>query len=168
MRGMNDDSNWISPREAQKRLGRGERQLRNYAKQGKLRSRLHGRRLEYYEPDVTAIAAELPDDDRDRVPETQIVPAGELLSHIRDLERQLGEAAAQVGYLRAALEERTLQRDEAKAAQRLLVDKEREVIELQGQLKAVTGADRRKMIALWALAIVLFLVIIGGVYLFLR
>ena len=165
---MSDDNNWISAREAQKRLGRGERQLRNYAQQGRLRSRLHGRRLEYYEPDVIRIAGELPEDDRDRVPEQQIIPAGEMLSHIRDLERQLSEAMVQVGYLRAALDERTLQRDEARVAQRLLVDKEREVVELQGQLQAAQGASGRKSIALWVLAIVVILVIVGAAYFLLR
>ena len=106
---MNDDSNWISAREAQQRLGRGERQLRNYANKGRLRSRLHGRRLEYYEPDVADLAGTLPEDDRPRVVEQSVMPAGEMLNHIRELERQLGEALAQVGYLRGQLDTQQLQ-----------------------------------------------------------
>lgn len=160
---MNDDANWISAREAQQRLGRGERQLRNYAKRGRLRSRMRGRRLEYYEPDVVNIAAELPEDDRQRVPDQSVMPAGEMLNHIRDLERQLNQAMAEIGYLRGQLETQQLQLTEAKAAQRLLVDKEQEAADLKRALDQATGKGRQRA---WLLigVIVLFILIIIGIY----
>ena len=163
---MSNDE-WISSKTAQDRLGRSERQIRNYVTAGKLRTRFRGRRIEYSSADIDALASELHTDDRPRVPEQQIVPAGELLTHIRELESQLAETMLQVGYLRAALEERTLQRDEAKQAQRLLVDKEREVIQLQSQLNSVKGSSRLKTVGLIALTILVIVVIVGA-YLIIR
>jgi len=166
------NNDWISGKTAQDRLSRSERQIRNYASAGKIRTQVRGRRVEYYGPDVDALAAELQPDDRPRAPDAQIVPAGELLNHIRQLEAQLSETMMQVGYLRSALEERTLQRDEAKVAQRLLVDKEREVIdlrrdmnELQRQNATTNRSNRNKTIMLWALTIVIALVLITAYWL---
>lgn len=161
---MNDDSNWISAREAQQRLGRGERQLRNYANKGRLRSRMHGRRLEYYEPDVAELAGTLPEDDRPRVVEQSVMPAGEMLNHIRELERQLGEALAQVGYLRGQLDTQQLQLKEAKQAQRLLVDREREAADLQRQLDRVTGTNRRGRWVIIGLVIIIVVVVVFFAY----
>ena len=161
---MNDDSNWISAREAQQRLGRGERQLRNYAKQGRLRNRLHGRRLEYYEPDVAELAGTLPEDDRQRVVEQSVMPAGEMLNHIRELERQLGEAMAQVGYLRGQLDTQQLQLTEAKQAQRLLVDKEREAAELERALNRATSRNKRSNWVIIGLVIIIVLVVVFFAY----
>ena len=161
---MNDDSNWISAREAQQRLGRGERQLRNYAKQGRLRNRMHGRRLEYYEPDVADLAGTLPEDDRQRVVEQSVMPAGEMLNHIRELERQLGEAMAQVGYLRGQLDTQQLQLTEAKQAQRLLVDKEREAAELERALNRATSRNKRSNWVIIGLVIIIVLVVVFFAY----
>ena len=161
---MNDDSNWISAREAQQRLGRGERQLRNYAKQGRLRNRLHGRRLEYYEPDVAELAGTLPEDDCQRVVEQSVMPAGEMLNHIRELERQLGEAMAQVGYLRGQLDTQQLQLTEAKQAQRLLADKEREAADLERALDRATGRNKRSNWVIIGLVIIIVLVVVFFAY----
>lgn len=161
---MSDDSNWISAREAQQRLGRGERQLRNYANKGRLRSRMHGRRLEYYEPDVADLAGTLPEDDRPRVVEQSVMPAGEMLNHIRELERQLGETLAQVGYLRGQLDTQQLQLTEAKQAQRLLVDKEREAADLERALNRATGRNKRSRWVIIGLVIILVVVVIFFAY----
>lgn len=162
------NNDWISGKAAQDRLGRSERQIRNYANAGKIRTQVRGRRVEYYSPDVDALVAELRPDDRPRAPETQIIPAGELLNHIRQLEAQLSETMLQVGYLRSALEERTLQRDEAKIAQRMLVDKEREAAELAQELTQVRGTSTRRGWLNIALVVLLIVVIAGAVYLLLR
>jgi hypothetical protein len=160
----------MSAREAQRRLGRGERMLRIYAKRGQLRSRLQGRRLEYYRPDVETLAATLPEDDRNRVPDQQVMPAGELLSHIRELERQLAETMAQAGYLRGQLETQQLQLTDAKAAQRQLADKERQAADLQYKLDEMTGKNRRQrtLIVLLGLvavvAIIILVLMLAGVF----
>lgn len=157
----NDDSNWISSKEAQRRLNRGERMLRNYAKRGQLRTRLRGRTVQYHADDVAALAAELPEDDRQRVPEQTIMPPGVMLDHIRDLERQLSEAMAQIGYLRGQLDTQQLQLTEAKQAQRLLVDTERRADQLQQQLDIATGAAARRRMLIIVLAVLLAIALLG-------
>jgi len=97
------------------------------------------------------LAATLPEDDRNRVPEQQVMPAGELLNHIRELVRQLAETMAQAGYLREQLDTQQLQLTDAKAAQPQLADKEREAADLQYKLDEMTGRNRRQRTLLTAL-----------------
>jgi hypothetical protein len=158
---MSDDSNWISSKEAQRRLNRGERMLRNYAKRGQLRTRVRGRTIQYHADDVSALATELPEDDRQRVPEQAIVPPGVMLDHIRELERQLSEAMAQVGYLRGQLDTQQLQLTEAKQAQRLLIDTEKRADQLQQQLDQVTGRAARRRLLNIVLAVLLAIALLG-------
>lgn len=155
---MSDDSNWISSRETQQRLNRGDRTLRNYVKRGNLHTRLRGRRIEYYLPDVERLAAELPEDDRQHVPDQDVLPAGRLLDHIRDLEQQLAKATAEIGYLRGQLESHQLQLSDAKQAQRLLVDKEREADDLRRQVEYATGGSRRR--GQWNIVLAIFIILL--------
>jgi hypothetical protein len=91
--------------------------MRNYAAAGRLRTRRSGGRVTYHAGDVDQLAATLGDDAG--AAEQAIVPPGPLLDRIRELERQLVEAAGQVGYLKGLLEETIKDRDQAR---RQLVD----------------------------------------------
>jgi hypothetical protein len=152
------DNDWMSTKATQDYLRRGDRMIRKYVAAGKIRSRLRGRHVEYYRPDVEALATEILPEPRERAPEQAIIPSGELLNHIRDLERQLNEATAQIGYLRGILEERNLQLEDAKSVRRLLTDKEHEAAELQRQLSTVQGGRRTAWIV--ALLILILLIIL--------
>jgi hypothetical protein len=94
------------------------------------------------------------------------MPAGELLQHITGLERQLGEAMAQIGYLRGMLEERNLQIEEAKAVRVLLTDKEQEARAIQDQLREARGTARRAWITAALLTVLLITAIVW--YFFIR
>lgn len=111
------DDEYISGKAAQQRLHRSERQVRNYAAAGRIRSRRAAGRVGYHAGDIDRLAGELLTEGDQA--ETQIMPPGPLLERIRELERQLVEAAGQVGYLRGLLEETTKDRDQAR---RQLVD----------------------------------------------
>src|SRR5690349_21660239 len=102
---MSNDE-WMPAAQAAAYLGKTDRQLRRYKAAGRVRSRVRAGRVEYHRADLEKIKAEIPEDTRPHVPAQDIVPAGELLTLIREQQEQLQQAAAQLGYLRAQLEAR--------------------------------------------------------------
>lgn len=91
-----DDSNeWMSAQAAQAVLRRSDRQIRNYASQGRIKSRRRGPagRVEYHRLDVEQLAAELRvEHDRPRVEVAEIVPAVQLQATVERLYDQLRDA----------------------------------------------------------------------------
>jgi hypothetical protein len=157
---MSNNDEWMTIRATQNYLHRGDRMIRKYVAAGRIRTRVRGRRVEYLRADVEALATELEPETREQIPEQAIVPPGELLNHIKDLERQLNEATAQIGYLRGLLEERNIQLEEAKAVRRLLTDKEQEAVQLHQQLTIIQGG-RRIAWATAAFILIIFLLILA-------
>ncbi|GEM_PF-2616319 len=119
--------------EATQRTGLGERQLRRYVIDGKLRSRRAGRATFYDADDVDTLAAErgrgsLPGTTHD--PSTEIMPATEIFQYLRERQDKLDAALLEIGRLRGVLE----------SQHKLLEDRERlqqRVEELQAELDAI-------------------------------
>lgn len=135
--------------------------MRGYAADGRLRSRRRHGRVEYNAADVERLAAEL----RAPAPSVALVADDE---RIAALERQLGEASQMVGYLRALVEERTLQRDEERKARALLVDKEREAAALAAELRALQRSGSTLRLIAIALLVALLLALAAVLYLSIR
>jgi hypothetical protein len=90
--------------EATQRTGLGERQLRRYVIDGKVRSRRAGRATFYDATDVDALAAErgrssLPGAASD--PTSEIMPATEIFQYLRERQDKL-DASRRSGALAAA------------------------------------------------------------------
>ena len=135
---MSNDE-WMRSSEAQSYLGRTDRQLRRYVSSGRVRSRTRGGRVEYNRADLDTLRGELKEDPRPQAPDQQIVPAGELLGYIRELQEIVSNSAAREGYLRAQLEQRLALpderalRDELAAERQLRIDAEASLKRLQRQ-----------------------------------
>jgi len=158
--GPMNDGEWLTSREAQAYLGRTDRQLRRYAKAGRVRTQVQAGRVHYYRPDLDQLAASLPPDERPQAePPVQIVPAGDLMNMVQDLQAQLQQAAAREGYLRAQLDQRPRLEDQA-ALQAELAQVKAERDTLQAQLAALQGGRQRDAtLALLGLAVVLALAV---------
>lgn len=130
---MSDDE-WIPAAAAAQMLGKTDRQLRRYKAAGRVRSRVRAGRVEYARADLDKLRAELPRDERPRAPAQEIVPAGQLLDLIREQQEALQQAAAQLGYLRAQLEQRPALED-TQALQRELDAAKQRIAELEEQLR---------------------------------
>ena len=131
---MSNDE-WMPAAQAAAYLGKTDRQLRRYKAAGRVRSRVRAGRVEYHRGDLDKLQAELPEDTRPRaVEQQQIVPAGELLQLIREQQEQLQQAAAQLGYLRAQLEQRPALEDTQRLQGELDTAKRR-IAELEEQLR---------------------------------
>ena len=91
-------------------LGRTDRTLRRYKQEGRLRMRLQHGRVQYHRADLESLKDELRIDDRPRAPEQAInlMPSGDLLNLVRDLQQQLAEATHREGLLKAQLGERPI------------------------------------------------------------
>ncbi|HEX6290235.1 MAG TPA: MerR family transcriptional regulator [Herpetosiphonaceae bacterium] len=118
--------------EATQKTGLGERQLRRYVVQGKLRSRRSGRDTFYNADDIDRLSAERGRSVHAAPPEptTDIMPASEIFQYLQDRQEKLDAALLEIGRLQGRLE----------AQQKLLEDRERlqqRVEELQAELDAV-------------------------------
>ncbi len=119
--------------EATQRTGLGERQLRRYVIDGKLRSRRAGRATFYHADDVDTLAAERGRGSSPNIasdPSSEIMPATEIFQYLRERQDKLDAALLEIGRLRGLLE----------SQQKLLEDRERlqqRVEELQAELDAV-------------------------------
>ena len=166
------DEQWIPANQAQRMIKRSDRQLRRFVEQGRLRRRMNRGHPEYNLADLEQLAATLRPDDRAEAPDQSIViPPGQALSLIQDLQRQLAEAAAREGYLRAQLDARPSLEDRQAIAEQLQAEKLAKA-ELQAQLAEAQRGRRglgRLVVALFvllilALAVLLIIVVIrsGG------
>ena len=158
---MSDE--YITSKQAQDRLQRSERQIRNYAAGGRVRTHRRAGRVLYHADDVDQLVADLRPEAPP--PTTDIMPAGELLDHIRELEGRLQQASVEIGYLRGVLESKNLELTDAREARKLLSDREAEALLLKQELQQVNSNSSQRgrviivMLALLALAIVAIVVI---------
>lgn len=150
---------WMSSQAAQAVLRRSDRQIRTYAQRGELRTRRRGPggRVEYYGPDVRALAARL-DVERDpaRVEVAEIVPAVQLQAQVERLYAQLREAEARAVQAETALR---MLPDPAQARQleAVAAQARAEAEGLRAQLAAAEGAGRawQRIALLLALVVLL-------------
>lgn len=150
---------WMSSAEAQRVLRRTPRQLRRYVESGRLRSRRLGTRVVYLRADVEHLVTQLPLDLPDSAPEVQLVPAGELLDYIRELQERIEGYAAREAHLRAQLETRPQLDD----TQRLAVELARAQTEraaVQQQLDLFRQRHRRMRSVAVVLLVVLLLALL--------
>lgn len=159
---MSDDAEeWMTPAGAAAVLRRSERQIRSYAASGKVRSRRRGPsgRVEYFAPDVHALAAELGSArDVPRVEVAEIVPSYALAQQVERLHAEL--LAAQDRAARAETMLRLLPPVEEAQALRAERDAARAQAEgLRAQLAQAQGAGSMA----WRLALVALLVALVAV-----
>jgi len=102
-------------------------------------------------------------------PTTDLLPAGELMNHIRDLETRLQQASAEVGYLRGVLEAKNLEITDTQSVRRQLSDREVEAAVLQQQInqaqqhiQEITGSNnaRGKLITILVILLIIALIAI--------
>ncbi len=141
-------------------LGVKTRQAHRYAESEQQRIRTkhippHNRKL-FHRGDVEALAQERRSAPATvQRPKADLVPVGDMLDYIRErdrqvqeLQRQLQEAAAQIGYLRGQLEQRMLPEDAAALrAQIDALQRERDTVQAEQRrpwwLRALLRAARR-------------------------
>ena len=162
---MSNNEEWMGAAAAQDYVGRTDRQLRRWAEAGRVRTRKRGGRVEYAKADLDAIRETLEPDPEPRR-QQQIVPAGELMGYVRELQEQLQQSAAREGYLRAQLEQRLALTDErtlrdelaAERERRKAIEAERAAVEAQLQ-QAQRGGRAGWIVAAVVLALLLGLVL---------
>ncbi len=165
---MSNDE-WINATEAQAYVGRTDRQLRRYAQQGRVRTRKRGGRVEYARADLDLVRESMPDDPEPRGNQ-QIVPAGELLGYVRELQEQLQQSAAREGYLRAQLEQRLALPDERTLRDELAQERQyRKQIEAESaaalaELRRTQGGRRYERVLYLVIALVLIAAIVYLVF----
>jgi hypothetical protein len=103
-----DHEAYISEAEAASILHRSDRQVRRYARTGKVMSEDVGGVRMYLRADVEALATDLRDKDRTRPARSELVPMGDVLEHlarkddeIRELNDKLQRAMHEIGRLQA-------------------------------------------------------------------
>ena len=153
---------WMGAAAAQDYVSRTDRQLRRWAEAGRVRTRKRGGGVEYAKADLDAIRETLEPDPEPRNRQ-QIVPAGELMGYVKDLQEQLQQSAAREGYLRAQLEQRLALTDERTLRDELAAERERrkaieaERATIEAQLQQAQRGGR----AGWALAAVVLVLLLG-------
>lgn len=162
---MSDE--YITIRQAQDRLQRSERMIRNYAAKGRIRTQQRSGRVLYHSQDVNQLSTEIRPEAP--LPTADIMPAGELMNHIRELETRLQQASAEVGYLRGVLEAKNLELTDIQNARKQLSDREVETAVLQQQIsqaqqhiQEITGDNntRGKLITILFVLLIIALVAI--------
>ena len=160
---MSNNEEWMGAAAAQDYVGRTDRQLRRWAEAGRVRTRKRGGRVEYLKADLDAIRETLEPDPEPRNRQ-QIVPAGELMGYVRELQDQLQQSAAREGYLRAQLEQRLALTDERTLRDELAAERERrKAIEAErAAIEARLHQAQRSRIG-WIVAEVLLVVLLGAI-----
>lgn len=149
---------YISAKQVQDRLQRSERQIRNYAAAGRIRTIRRAGRVLYSSDDVDKLSSEIRPEGPP--PAVEVMPPGELLNHIRELEARLQQAGTEIGYLRGLLESKELEVKSAHETRKLLSAKETEVATLQQQLTDLQGdSNQRKTIIIGLFILVALLAI---------
>ena len=134
---MSDE--YITSKQAQDRLQRSERQIRNYAAGGRVRTLRRTGRVLYHADDINQLVEELRPEAPP--PQSDILPAGELLVHIRELETRLQQASAEIGYLRGILESKNLELADIQEVRKQLTSRETEAALVRQELQQVSGAN---------------------------
>ena len=153
---MSNDE-WLGATAAQDYIGRTDRQLRRYASQGRVRTRKRGGRVEYAKADLDQVRETNADDPEPRNTQ-QIVPAGELMGYVRELQEALQQSAAREGYLRAQLEQRLALTDERALRDEIAAERQHRAA-IEAQLQHARGGRRTA----WLVAILLALLLIGAI-----
>ena len=162
---MSNNEEWMGAAAAQDYVSRTDRQLRRWAEAGRVRTRKRGGRVEYAKADLDAIRETLEPDPEPRSRQ-QIVPAGELMGYVRELQEQLQQSAAREGYLRAQLEQRLALTDERALRDELTAERERrQAIEaeraaVEAQLQQARRGGRVWQVVAVAVAVLLVLSIV--------
>jgi len=156
-----DDHDWMTAQAAAAVLNRSDRQIRTYAQQGRIKTRRRGPggRVEYYRPDVEALAVEIgAAAEPPRASTVEIVPAVQLARRVDELTVQLVEAERRAATLAAALDG-GLRPAEAREMQSELARAQAEAEGLRAQLAQATGSTSTAWrVALLALAVALLAV----------
>jgi len=121
---MSNDE-WLSASQAATYLGRTDRQLRRYKEAGRVRTQNRGSRILYHKGDLERLRGELGDDTPPQAVSTQVLPAGELLDYIKQQQDQIAQLSAQLGYLRAQLEQRPALEDTQATHDELIAERVR-------------------------------------------
>lgn len=161
---MSNNEEWMGAAAAQDYVSRTDRQLRRWAEAGRVRTRKRGGRVEYAKADLDAIRETLEPDPEPRSRQ-QIVPAGELMGYVRELQEQLQQSAAREGYLRAQLEQRLALTDERALRDELTAERERrQAIEAErAAVEAQLQRAQRGGRAGWIAAALVLLVLVAFV-----
>lgn len=153
---MSDNEEWLGAQQAQAYVGRTDRQLRRYAERGRVRTRKRGGRVEYSRADLDTIRETIEEDTAPRA-QQQIVPAGELMTYVRELQEQLQQSAAREGYLRSQLEQRLALMDERTLRDELAAERANRAA-IETQLSQVQRRSRTGWVV--AIAVLLLLVFV--------
>lgn len=161
---MSDE--YITIRQAQDRLQRSERMVRNYAAKGRVRTQQRAGRVLYHSEDINQLLTEIRPEAP--APITDILPAGELMNHIRDLEIRLQQASAEVGYLRGVLEAKNLELTDTQNVRKQLSDREVETTVLQQQItqaqqhiQEIVGSNNTRGRLITILLVLLVIALVG-------
>lgn len=162
---MSDE--YITSKQAQDRLQRSERQIRNYASGGRVRTLRRTGRVLYHADDINKLVEELRPETP--LPQSDIMPAGELLTHIRELETRLQQTSAEIGYLRGLLESKNAEIADAREVRKQLTDRETEAALMRQQLEqADKNSSQRGRLVLALLFVVALAIIAVVVLIFVR
>ena len=137
------DTEYIPVEDVANLLGVKTRQAHRYGEGSspRIRTKMVGHRKLFHRGDTEALATERQETTptRAKSPRTELVPIGDILDYIKerdrqleDLQRQLTEAAAQIGYLRGQLEQRMLPTEAEKLRQEVeALKQERDTLRTQ-------------------------------------
>lgn len=161
-----DEQQWIRGEDAAALLGISERSIQRYAGEGrgKIRVRKYqgSKRYWYYVPDVERLAEEMGVGRRPpsvpRPPKPELVPAGELLTYLRQKDEELRLAQAQLQA--AALE---LGQSRAEAARRQLVDEQLQAVSAERDevRRQITRLRLQRAVLITAVVLLVLALIVG-------
>jgi len=154
---MSDE--YITSKQAQDRLHRSERQIRNYAASGRVRTQRRVGRVLYHVNDINQLVEELRPEAPP--PQSDILPAGELFVHIRELETRLQQASAEIGYLRGILESKNSELADIQEVRRQLIDRETEAALMRQELQQASRNNFQRGQLILALSVIVVLAIIA-------
>src|SRR3712207_3052072 len=129
------DNEYIRPSDAARLVGLHQRTIERWGNAGEIRTKDNPRRRGaklYHRGDVLRLAATVPtseqaaSDAAPPAPSTELVPMGEVLSHIRQLEVELSQAMHEAGRLRGQLEAQTKLLEAADVSEQRRIEAEAE------------------------------------------
>ncbi len=138
------DNSYIMVEQAAKLLGRSTHTVYRYGRQGRIRERETAGGKLFHRGDVEALAAELGIADQPRQPKAELVPVGEMLRHIQQLEAQLAQAMHEAGRLQGILEQQQQRLVGAAAERQRLLDIEAECDKLRKEVEQLTAIESER------------------------
>ncbi len=108
---MTDADAYITAEDAARLLGRSERTVYRYARQGRIRDRETAGSKLFHRGDVEALAGELHIEPQPVQPKAELVPVGEMMAYLQqqserhaETERLLNQAMREIGKLQERVE----------------------------------------------------------------